>query len=232
VDGDSWGLLWRQEHYIEGNLTDRTLHCTAWSTYEKEGMDAKYKTGRAFAFFTIIILILSVSPVFALSCATIDLTSLRLLAACFLLATLFQTLVFVTFASDVCHESYCKVSFGGGLTVAGMVFCVMTAYYLVRVEKVSHDIKPEPTVAGDHGNLEEEGKKETPEKQDDSSTHAIDDEDQHEVAEGNDAQMPEIREATEGEEEEAEAATSDTGGDEGDSEKDPAAGKRSWWWKS
>ncbi|GKZ00952.1 hypothetical protein MPSEU_001046700 [Mayamaea pseudoterrestris] len=183
VDGDPWGLLWRQEHFIEGNLTDRKLHCTAWSAYEKDIMDAKYKTGRAFAFFTIITLILGVSPVLALSCATIDKTSLGLLAACFVLATLFQGLVFISFASDICqYDFHCKISFGGGLTVAGMLFCLLTAFCLVRVKPMSAMPPTEKVATAENVAAKDEEFKSINRDNDnveESSTHAAGDEEPH-----------------------------------------------------
>ena len=230
MDGDSWGLLWRQDHFIEGNYTDRSLHCTAWSEYEKEAMGEKFKTGRAFAFFTIITLILSVSPVFALSCATIDANSLRLLAFCFLLATLFQGLVFVAFASDICqYEFQCRISFGGGLTVAGMVFCVLTAYSLLRVKQVS-DMSPAERRASPV-----ESDKQGTKNPDDSSTHPIDEEDARESNDERQAPMEVIgEEGAEEEEEEPRAGTSDIPAEveagSRKSEDAPAKGKRWWPW--
>ena len=194
-------------------------------------MGGKFKTGRAFAFFTIITLILSVSPVFALSCATIDASSLWLLAFCFLLATLFQGLVFVAFASDICqNQSHCRISFGGGLTVAGMVFCILTAYSLLRVKPMSAMSPEERPAALVEPNKQDaiQGPSASP---DDSSTHAFDEEDPHENIDERETSMEAIGEGAE--EEETREGASDVPGevDAGarDSEIAPAKGKKPWW---
>jgi hypothetical protein len=228
-------MLWRQEHFVEGNLTDRKLHCTAWSSYEKGLMDAKYKTGRAFAFFTIITLILAVSPVLALSCATIDAATLRLLAACFLLATFFQALVFISLASYICQDEFhCKISFEGGLTVAGMLFCLMTAFYLVRVKQASHmsmEEKAAPVTGGLGGTHEEENKLDDhQEDHDDSSTHAIDEEEHRESKDGYDTPMQEIEEGKDGEEDEAGQANAVADEEHTEVPVDPAVKEKKSWW--
>lgn len=138
-DGDSWGFLWRKQNSLEGDITNRQLHCTGWSEDEKDVMDARYKVALSFAYLTIATMILLIAPVLALSCATLDATSNRLIAMCFLLAALFQGLTFLSIGSQVCQESFnCKLSFGAGITVGGILLSVLTALALLRVRNWSY----------------------------------------------------------------------------------------------
>jgi hypothetical protein len=88
----------------------------------------------------------------------------------FLTASALQALLFVALASDICDTYDCVLSFGSGLTIGGIVLCLLTGLALFSVEPPSKrkkqatpgEVAVPPAETGDSDTLEHHDDEEEP----------------------------------------------------------------------
>jgi hypothetical protein len=132
INENGFGLLWREETPSEAAVNTREVHCITFSPDQKDMFDGPWKAGAAFAYLSIIIVVLTAAVTFSLACATINKTSMSLLGAAFLATSITQALAFLIFGSQLCdgNDSKCHLSFGSGIAVGGIVLTCLSALSL------------------------------------------------------------------------------------------------------
>lgn len=134
VEGLTWGFLWREQTPEEAAATNRLPHCIRWTEQEKDLFDATWKAATAFAYLSIIVVIISTGTALSLSCTTVDRMYARLLGSLFLALAVFQGLAYISLSSQICTEYDCVLSFGSGITIFAIVVAALTAFYLFMLQ--------------------------------------------------------------------------------------------------
>jgi len=122
-----WGFLWREENPMEDEATNRISQCIRWTNTEKDMFDAPWKVAIAFDVLAIITIVISTGVVLSMPCATINPFYANVLGVAYVFASIFMVLVFVSVASELCGTQDCNLSFGAGITIGGIVLCLITA---------------------------------------------------------------------------------------------------------
>jgi len=153
-DGDGlmrWGFLWRESTELEHDATpSRISKCINWSASEKKQFDPTWKTASAFAFLTIITVVITTGVTLSLSCATVNRFYAQVLGSAFVFASVFEILVFIGLASEFCTsnapELQCNLAFGAGIAIGGIVLCLLAALSLFVLVPPSPHPKPKTTI--------------------------------------------------------------------------------------
>jgi hypothetical protein len=120
------------------DLLSTNYSCIAWTDYAPEYLwDSAYKAAVTFGVFANVCALAGFVMTNFLFCFNFNNIGIMLTAIVFALAFLWHTLIYVTFAYDVCNNYSCKFSTAAGVNIAAIIFMLITAYLVKKIPPAS-----------------------------------------------------------------------------------------------
>jgi hypothetical protein len=126
-------------------------YCVVWSSRLRDTyFDGAWKSGLAFAVLATIFSGVAMILSFFFACFSFDTIWIKVCGYMLMMASLFEFLTFIGFASDICSNSSCKFSVGAGLAILGGVNALLTAGMFSKIPPYEEpQISPGLNIAGD-----------------------------------------------------------------------------------
>jgi hypothetical protein len=113
--------------------------CYAYEPEQLNQLDGKFNAARIFGFISNILIAISVLWLLTLTCLHYHRIALVVLACMLIMAGVLQTLTFLFFASDFCHQFQCAFYAGAGAAVAATFCSFLTAFMVLGLPDHHHD---------------------------------------------------------------------------------------------
>jgi hypothetical protein len=127
-EGSNIGIL----AYQDSLRNDSTFTCYPYTKAMRDTFDGPFQAARVFAYMANLCLLVCMIAIVASACLSLSLNALRVLAALYFQAALYEGLTLVFFASNMCDDGGCDFYIGAGVALISSLLAIINGILVLK----------------------------------------------------------------------------------------------------